>query len=64
MAVIKNKQDMVVKKEKCFDCGKPVKPPYIFWQGGDGETIALHQDCAAHIALGLLDDANRLFAED
>ncbi len=57
MAIIKNDTDTFPKSGYCFMCGEPVViAPYIFWQGGNGEGIALHPDCAEYLGINLLDE--------
>lgn len=41
--------------DECFYCGKKLTTPYVYWQGMP-QSISLHQQCAARLALGLAQD--------
>lgn len=41
--------------DDCFYCGKKLTTPYVYWQGAP-QSISLHTQCAARLALGLAQD--------
>ena len=54
----------MVVGELCFDCGRPLSVPFVYWSGigvDDERTgICLHPQCAKNMAEGLLKDANNI----
>ena len=45
---------------RCFFCGDPLPPVFVFWQGANGDHIALHEECANKLAVHLLSDAAKI----
>jgi len=56
MAVIREQANTFPEQSQCFLCGEPIDIPYIFWQGGNGEAIVLHSECAEYLGINLLSD--------
>ena len=56
MALIKNDSSTYLKDDSCFLCGETLEKVYIFWQGGNGDALALHPTCCQYLGLSLLKD--------
>lgn len=58
MALMQGNTDTFPTKNYCFLCGKAINDGvYVFWQGCNGESIALHASCAEYLGINLLRDA-------
>ena len=56
-----NRVECLTIEDECFKCGKKLTTPYIYWNGATG-NLSLHPQCAAKLALGLVQDAHVLIS--